>query len=157
MRRVGSILPRRFPWCRRACSPSFNGPTPSSITSRATSLVDTRLNGINKLSSAAESRQGVEDLLHVVVLLEFVDQAQNLGCFGLGKLDRHGADVLVLGGERRNAPPFESFLQPAEIIEGAANHQLRLALVPGAVAHLFQTVVDQIQLELVLILDAAGV
>ena len=63
----------------------------------------------------------------------------------------------MLGGQRRDAPILEGLLQRAEIVEGAADHQLRFALVPGAVAHLFQTVVDQIQFEFVLILDRGGV
>src|ERR1700746_3135254 len=43
-----------------------------------------------------ESREGVEDLLHVIILLESIDEREHLGCLFLGKLRRHGADVLVL-------------------------------------------------------------
>src|SRR3979490_2261604 len=131
MKRVGSILPRPFPWCRRACSRSFTGLMPSSITSRSISA-----NGFNDLNRlfmtryALKSCQGMKDLLHIIVLFEFVDQPQDLGRLILGQFDRQDADVLVLGGQRRNAALFESLLQLAKIIEGAANHQLRIAPFP---------------------------
>jgi hypothetical protein len=63
----------------------------------------------------------MEDLLHVIILFKFVDQAQDLGCLVLGEFDRHGADVLVLRRQRGNAALFESLLKLAKVIEGAAN------------------------------------
>ena len=59
----------------------------------------------------------------------------------------------MLGGQRRNAATLQRFLQLAEVTERAADHQLRLALIAGAVAHLLEPVVDEIQFELVVILD----
>src|SRR6202044_1536021 len=94
-------------------------------------------------STSSGLREGVEDLLDVIVLFELVDQAQGLGRLVLGQFGGHRADVLMLGRQRGDAPLFQSLLQLAEIIEGAADHQLRLALVPRAVAPFFPTVVYQ--------------
>src|SRR5215831_14496784 len=99
----------------------------------------------------AASGEGVEDLLHVVILLETIDQREHLRRLFLGQLGRHGADVLVLGGHWSNAARFERLLQPAEVCEPAADHQLRLTFLAGALAHLLEAVIDQIQLEVVLI------
>ena len=52
-----------------------------------------------------------------------------------------------------DAARFQRLLQFAEIVEGAADHQLRFALVAGALAHLLETVVDEIELQLILVLD----
>jgi len=52
---------------------------------------------------------------------------------------------------------LERLLELAEIIESAADHELRLTFLAGALAHLFETVVDQIELELVLVLHGRGV
>src|SRR2546425_10475774 len=87
---------------------------------------------------------------HVVVLLQAVDQGQNLRRLGFGKLGRHGADVFVLGRERREAPRLEGFLQASEIGEGAADHELRLALLAGALAPLVPAMGGQVELQVVL-------
>ena len=47
------------------------------------------------------SGQGMKYLLHIIILFELVDQPEDLGRLGLGKLDRHGADVLMLGCRSR--------------------------------------------------------
>src|SRR5262245_57338873 len=99
----------------------------------------------------AASGEGVEDLLHVVVLHKTIDQSEHVRRLVLGQLGRHGADVLVLGGQWSDAARFERLLQPAEVGEPAADHQLRLTLLAGALAHLLEAVIDQIQLEVVLI------
>ena len=57
-------------------------------------------------------------------------------------------DVLGLGGDRRDAAVLERLLELAEVGEGAAHHELRLALLAGALAHLLEPVVDQLELEL---------
>ena len=56
----------------------------------------------------------------------------------------------------RDAARLERLLQPAEVGERAADHQLRLALLPGALAHLIETVIDEVQLEVVLVDAARG-
>ena len=38
------------------------------------------------------SRQGMEDLLHVIILFELVDQGQDLGSLIFRQFDRHRAD-----------------------------------------------------------------
>ena len=65
-------------------------------------------------------------------------------------------DVLRLGRERRDAALLERLLQLAEVGERAADHELRLALLAGALAHLLEAVVDQLELERLLV-DALGV
>src|SRR6516164_6945687 len=100
---------------------------------------------------SAGSGEGVEDLLHIVILLETIDQREHLGRLVLGQLGRHGADVLVLGGQRSDAARLERLLQPPEVGEPTADHQLRFALLAGALAHLLEAVIDQVQLEIVLI------
>ena len=62
----------------------------------------------------------------------------------------------MLRGERRDAARFQSLLQLAEIGKGAANDELRLALLAGALAHLLESMVDEIELEVILV-DARGV
>ncbi len=96
------------------------------------------------------------DLLHVLVLLELVDQFEHFGRFGFTELGRRGADVFVLGRDRRDAALLERLLQRAEILEQAAGDELRLALFAGALAELLETVVDQVELEVVLV-DALGI
>ena len=51
---------------------------------------------------------------------------------------------------------FQRLLQLAEVREHAADHDLRLAFLAGALAHLLEAVVDQVQLQVVLV-DAFGV
>src|SRR6516225_8903407 len=97
------------------------------------------------------SGEGVEDFLHVIVLLETVDQRQHLGGLLLRELRRYRADVFVLGGERSDAARLERLLQPAEIGERAADHQLRLTFLAGALAHLVESMIDEVQLEVVLV------
>src|SRR5437773_2535329 len=115
---------------------------------------------------AGRSGEGVKHLLNVLVLLQTVDHREDLGRLLLRQLARHGADVLMLGRQRCEAARFQRLLQPAEIGEGTADHQLRLALLAGALAHLLESVVDEVQLEIVLVdppqhgvgrrVDAAG-
>src|SRR5947208_1229885 len=109
--------------------------------------------GIGRLSECRSKRSGerVEHVLHVVVLLQAVDEGQKLRRLGFGKLGRHGADVFVLGRERRETARLEGFLQASEIGEGAADHELRLALLAGALAHLVQAMVDEVELQIVLV------
>src|SRR5881398_789781 len=85
---------------------------------------------------AGRSGEGVKHLLNVLVLLQTVDHREDLGRLLLRQLARHGADVLMLGRQRCEAARFQRLLQPAEIGEGTADHQLRLALLAGALAHL---------------------
>ena len=58
-------------------------------------------------------------------------------------------DVLRLGRDRRDAAVLERLLQLAEVGERAAEDELRLALLAGALAHLLEPVVDELELELV--------
>jgi hypothetical protein len=53
-------------------------------------------------------------------------------------------------------PGLEGFLQAAKIAELTAQHQLRLALFPSALAHFLQAMIDHVELQLVLV-DAGGV
>src|SRR6185295_20207916 len=59
--------------------------------------------------------------------------------------ERH---VLRLGGERRDAAVLERLLQMAEVVERAAQEELRLALLAGRLAQLLEAVIDQLELEL---------
>src|SRR5436305_8882180 len=93
------------------------------------------------------SHQVVEHPLDVLVLLQPVDQAEHLGGLILRQLHRGHRDVLRLGGEGGDAAVLQGLLELAEIGEGAAEHELRLPLIAGALAHLLQTVVDQLQLQ----------
>src|SRR5580658_7672873 len=95
--------------------------------------------------------QGVENALHVLFLLELVDELEGFVGLRLGQLGRGQTQILVLGGHRRNAARLERLLQSAEVLESAAQYQLRLALLAKALAHLIQAVVDHLELELVLI------
>src|SRR6516165_950996 len=97
------------------------------------------------------SGEGVEYLLHVMLLLETIDERQHLGRPFSGQLGQNGADVLVLGRERSDASRLVRPLQLAEVAKGAANDQLRFALLAAALAHLFQAMIDQVQLEVVLV------
>ena len=54
-----------------------------------------------------------------------------------------------------DAALLERFLHVAEVGEQAARHDLRLAFLAGAVAHLVEAVIDEIELEIVVI-DAVG-
>src|SRR5215471_13879934 len=93
------------------------------------------------------SAEIVEDLLHVVVLLERVHQLEHLGGLRLGKLHRRARDVLRLGRDRRDAAILDRLLQAAEVGEAAADHQLRLALLALALPHLLEAVIDEVELE----------
>ena len=81
---------------------------------------------------------------------------EDLGGLGLRQLGGNGADVLMLGRQRRDAARFEGLLQVAEVGEGPADDQLRLPLLAGALTHLIEPVVHEIQLQVVLV-DAGGV
>ena len=52
---------------------------------------------VQRTRTGASSGQRVEHLLHVVILLELVDQGEDFRNLFLGQLRRRGADVLVLG------------------------------------------------------------
>ena len=43
------------------------------------------------------SGEGMKHLLHIIILFEFVDEPEDLRRLSLGKLDRHRANVLMLG------------------------------------------------------------
>src|SRR5438477_12202591 len=88
---------------------------------------------------AGRSGESVKHLLNVLVLLQTVDHREDLGRLLLRQLARHGADVFMLGRQRCEATRFQRLLQPAEIGEGTADHQLRLALLAGALAHLLES------------------
>src|SRR5512139_3941404 len=107
-------------------------------------------------ASVRISRQRVIDILYVIVLLQFVQQGHDFG--GLFFRQRRGraAQVFMRGRYRRDAPVFQRLLHLAEIIEGAAHHDLRLALLAGAFPHFIEAVVHQVQLQVVLV-DAFGV
>src|SRR5450432_3916777 len=79
------------------------------------------------MPQCSASGEGVENLLHVIVLLKLVDDGKHFGGLGLGQLARHGADVLMLGRNRRDASSLQCLLQVAEVGERAADDQLRLA------------------------------
>ena len=70
------------------------------------------------------SRQCVKHLLHILILLELVDEREHFCCLLFGQLGWHGANVLVLCGKWRDATSFEGFLQFAEVGEGAADDEL---------------------------------
>ncbi len=57
----------------------------------------------------------------------------------------------MLGRERRDAARLECLLQLAEVGKRAADQQLRLAFLVAALAHLFKTVVNEVELEIILI------
>src|SRR6266550_1775586 len=105
--------------------------------------------------AGSRSGQRVKHVLNVIVLLQAIDHGEDLGRLLLRQLTRHGAHVLMFGRQRREAARFQRLLQPAEIGEGTADHQLRLALLAAALAHLVESVVDEVQLEIVLV-DARG-
>src|ERR1700681_67029 len=102
-------------------------------------------------TACIRSSEGVEHLLHVLVLLEAIDHRQDLGGLLLRQLRRHGADVLVLRRQRRETARFQCLLQPAEIGKGSADHQLRFAFFARALAHLVEPVIDEVQLEVILV------
>src|SRR5687767_13429238 len=79
-------------------------------------------------SLIVESREGVEDLLDVLVLLQPVDQPQHLGGLVLGQAHRGQRNVLRLGRDGSDAAVLEGLLELAELGERAAQQQLRLAL-----------------------------
>ena len=93
------------------------------------------------------SREGVEDLLDVVVLLERVDHLEHLPRLVFGQVD--GAQAHVLRPGRHGVDPalLERALHAPEVGEAASRDQLRLALVVGALDHLVEAVVDQVELE----------
>jgi hypothetical protein len=100
-------------------------------------------------------REGVEYALHVLVLLELVDEREHFGGLVLRQLHGLRAHILMLRGERRDVARFERFLQLAEIGKRAVHDELGLAFVIRALAHLFKPVVDEVELEIILI-DARG-
>src|SRR5262245_30275478 len=95
------------------------------------------------------------DVLHVVVLFERVHHLQHLGGLRLRKFQRSGADEFVRRGYGVDAAFLERLLHVAETGEQATSHQLRFALVARAFAEFLQTVVDEVQLEVVRF-DAVG-
>src|SRR4051794_28340210 len=93
----------------------------------------------------------MEYLLHVVILLELVDEGENFRGLRFRQLGRNRADIFVLTRQRRDAPALEGNLHVAEVGECTADDELRLAFLTAALAHLLQAVIDQKQLEVVLI------
>ena len=90
----------------------------------------------------------MEDLLHVLVLLEGVDQLEHLGRLVLGQLGQGDlGHVLRLGRRDRDAARLDRRGQLAEGGKGAADDDLGLALVALALAELLEPVVDQLELE----------
>jgi hypothetical protein len=63
------------------------------------------------------SNERVVDVLHVVVLLELVDELERLIGLVLGQLDRRRADVFVSGRNRCDAAPLQRFLHVPEVGE----------------------------------------
>src|SRR3954466_14064385 len=92
------------------------------------------------------SGEVVEDALDVFVLFERVDELEDVLRLGLVERDEVLGDVLGFGGLDGDAVGLEGGLQLAEVGERAADYRLRLALVVRALAHLFEAVVDQVQL-----------
>ena len=91
----------------------------------------------------------MKDLLYVIVLFQFVDQRQHLGCLILGQFNRDGAYVFMLSRQRRNTPRFERF---PRLGRNWLTYMPRMtscgsALLPAALSHLLQTVIDQVELE----------
>jgi hypothetical protein len=76
----------------------------------------------------------VEHPLDVVVLLEPIDQREDLG--GLVFRELHGRlrHVLGLRGSRGDPLRLEGLLEPAEVVEAAAQDDLGLALLAAALA-----------------------
>src|SRR5450631_94314 len=97
------------------------------------------------------SGERVEYLLHVLVLLELVDERKSLGRLLFRQLDRLKAEVLVQRGERRDAARLERFLQLAEVCKCAADDELRLAFVARRLAHLLKLMIDEVELKFILI------
>src|SRR3569833_667241 len=93
------------------------------------------------------SRESVKDFLDVLVLLEFVDEGQHFRGLLLGQLGRNGADVFVFRRYGVDVAHLESFLELAEVGEGAANDDQQLPFLARALSHLLETVVDEVQLE----------
>jgi hypothetical protein len=86
----------------------------------------------------------VEHLLHVIVLLELVDDRQHSVASGpaapVGTVQMYSCSA-----DGRDAARLERLLQVAEVGERrTADHQLRLALSAGALAHLLEAVVDEV-------------
>src|SRR5215471_2845722 len=98
---------------------------PSPCGSRNTRTVTAPSRG----SVDERSAEIVEDLLDVVVLLERVHQLEHLGGVRLGKLHRRARDVLGFGRDRRDATILDRLLQPAEVGEAAADHELRITFL----------------------------
>src|SRR5574342_699838 len=96
---------------------------------------------------AGPSGQGVEHPLHVLVLLQRVHQRQHLLGTVLGERHRTLGDVLRLGGDQRQLAGLDGRLELAEALEGAADHDLLLALLAGPLPHLLQAVIDEIELQ----------
>src|ERR1700730_6679654 len=148
------------PVSTRSCDiPASNAASATRAGSRRywyTTLSIARIAWPEPQADYVRSGERVKHVLNVVILLQPVDHGENLGRLVLRQLGRHAAEVLVFGRQRREAARFQRLLQPAEIGEGTANHQLRLALLAAALAHLLESVVDEVQLEIVLV-DSRGV
>src|ERR1044072_9380486 len=91
-----------------------------------TSQIAARRATCGLLKSGARCRSGeprsgevVEDLLHVVVLLDAVDEVEDLLGVVLGQLDGRLRHVLRLGRDGRDAALLERLLQLAEVGESA--------------------------------------
>src|SRR2546429_7670306 len=136
--------------------PASNGASAVRAGSRGYGYTASSIAGARARRPAGRSGESVKPLLNVLVLLQTVDPREDLGRLLLRQLARHGADVFMLGRQRCEATRFQRLLQPAEIGEGTADHQLRLALLAGALAHLLESVVDEVQLEIVLV-DPRGI
>src|SRR3984893_15654304 len=143
------------PVSTRSCDiPASNAASATRAGSRRywyTTLSIARIAWPEPQAAYVRSGERVKHVLNVVILLQPVDHGENLGRLVLRQLGRHAAQVLVLGRQRREAARFQRLLQPAEIGEGTADHQLRLALLAAALAHLLESVVDEVQLEIVLV------
>ncbi len=113
-------------------------------------------NTTKQVTLFSQSSQSVKYFLDVVVLLELVDESEHFRGLLFGQFCRDGADVFVLCGKRCDAPRFEGFLQFAEVGEGAADDELWLSLLASALTHLLETMIYEVELEIILV-DARGV
>ncbi|EAU67149.1 hypothetical protein STIAU_0530 [Stigmatella aurantiaca DW4/3-1] len=99
------------------------------------------------LAEGPPSREVVEDPLDVLVLLERVHHLEDVGGLVLGQLDGVQGDVLGLGGDELEAALLDGRLELPEVIEGTADDDLLLALLASALAHLLESMVDELQLD----------
>src|SRR5581483_9756284 len=113
--------------------------------------------GTGPLACASySSGKSMKDPLHVLILLQLVDHREHFRGLLFGQLGWHRADVLMLGGEGRDAARFQSFLQLAKVRKGTAYHELGLTFLATALTHFLQSVVDEIELQIILV-DAFGI